>query len=62
MPPGEIWPKGDSIEGGPKFKKRPSLAFLHIFWVLIPKIVVVLAENQYLGRLVLRPWREENGI
>ena len=47
---------------GPKYKKRPSLAFLDIFWVLIPKIVVVLAENQYLGRLVLRPQREENGI
>ena len=32
-------------------KKRPSLAFLDIFWVLIPKIIVILAENQYLGRL-----------
>ena len=31
-------------------KKRPSLAFLDIFWVLIPKIIVILAENQYLGR------------
>ena len=31
------------VETGPMF-------FLDIFWALIPKIVVVLAKNQYLGR------------
>ena len=42
---------GRFYRGGTMNKKRPSLAFLDIFWVLIPKIIVILAENQYLGRL-----------
>ena len=43
-----------SVGGGNNihfFRYRyPSLAISNIFWVLSPKIVVVLAENQYLGR------------
>ena len=31
-------------------KRYWSHVFLYIFWAMIPKIIVVLAENQYLGR------------
>ena len=38
------------VGGGTKTKNRSSQSFFNIFWVLNSKIIVDLAENQYLGR------------
>ena len=38
------------LGGGTKTKNQSSLSIFDIFWALNPKIVVVSAENQYLGR------------
>ena len=49
-----ISPRVNTSRGGtntPFFSCRyRSHVFLDIFWTLSPKIIVVLAENQYLGR------------
>ena len=57
-----------TCRGGTKTKNQSSLSISNIFWPLILKIIVVLAENQYLGRfkggydVIMTLFRPKNGF